>query len=121
MTGMPPLIHSAVPFHGPIVIALYVFTGVLLIAVVGDATLVFSRSFSGTARIARHLWRMCLALTMATGSAFTNGAARMLPGPYHVPLVFFLPQLLPIGLLFFWMIRVRLTGWARRGALTSSA
>jgi ATP adenylyltransferase/5',5'''-P-1,P-4-tetraphosphate phosphorylase II len=68
---------------------------------------------AGAPRIARHLWRMCLGLVMATGSAFTNGFARFLPGPYHVPMVFFLPQVLPLALLIFWMIRVRLTGWAK--------
>jgi hypothetical protein len=45
--------------------------------------------------------------------AFTNGFARLLPGPYHVPLAFFLPQFVPLGLLVFWMIRVRSTGWVR--------
>ena len=29
----------------------------------------------------------------------------------HVPLAFFLPQFIPLGLLVFWMIRVRTTGW----------
>jgi hypothetical protein len=57
------------------------------------------------------LWRMCLGLTLAAGSAFTNGFAWLLPGPYHVPGVFFLPQFIPLLLLIFWMIRVRLTGW----------
>jgi hypothetical protein len=54
---------------------------------------------------------MCLALTLATGSAFTNGFARLLPGPYHVPPAFFYPQFVPLILLCFWMIRVRLTGY----------
>jgi hypothetical protein len=56
---------------------------------------------------------MCLGLTLATGSAFTNGFARLLPGPYHVPLAFFLPQFLPVLLLAFWMARVRLTDWPK--------
>jgi len=33
----------------------------------------------GATRIARHLWRMCLGLTLAAGSAFTMGA-RFVPG-----------------------------------------
>jgi hypothetical protein len=56
---------------------------------------------------------MCLGLTLAAGSGFTNGFARLLPGPYHVPLAFFLPQFIPLGLLVFWMIRVRTSGWLR--------
>lgn len=111
--GLPPLFKSAVPFKGAVLIAIYSFTAVLLIAAFGDAKVVFGGGITGTARIARHLWRMCLGLTLATGSAFTNGFARFLPGPYHVPLAFFLPQFVPLILLVYWMIRVRFTGWYR--------
>ena len=45
----------------------------------------------------------------------TFGFARLLPGPYHVPTVLFLPQFLPLGLLIFWMIRVRFTDFHPRG------
>jgi len=111
--GLPPLFKSAVPFKGAVLIAIYSFTAVLLIAVLGDARVVFGGGVSGPSRIARHLWRMCLGLTLAAGSAFSNGFARFLPGPYHVPLAFFLPQFVPLILLIYWMIRVRLTDWYR--------
>jgi hypothetical protein len=116
-TGLPPFFKSAVALEGPVLIALYSFTAVLVIAVIGDARVVFAGGVSAAPRIARHLWRMCLGLTLAAGSAFTNGAARLLPGPYHVPPAFFLPQFVPLGFLVFWMIRVRLTPWLRRDAL----
>jgi hypothetical protein len=110
-TGLPPLFTSAVPLEGPVLIALYSFTSVLVLAVIGDARVVLFGALSGVPRIARHLWRMCLGLTLAAGSGFTNGVARLLPGPYHVPTVLFLPQFVPLGLLVFWMIRVRSKGW----------
>jgi hypothetical protein len=110
-TGLTPIIKSAVPFKGPVLVAIYTFTVVLVLAAIGDARVVFGGGISGAPRIARHLWRMCLGLTLATGSAFTNGFARLLPGPYHVPPIFFYPQFFPLGLLVFWMIRVRFTGW----------
>jgi len=110
-TGETPFLASAIPFEGPVLIAIYSFTLMVAIAVIGDARMVLSGGVSGARRIARHLWRMCLGLTLATGSAFTNGLPRILPGPMHVPPAFFLPQFVPIGLLVFWMIRVRLTGW----------
>jgi hypothetical protein len=110
-TGLTPLFKSAVPFKGPVLVAVYVITSVLALAAIGDAKVVLTGGCSGAPRIARHLWRMCLALTLATGSAFTNGFARFLPGPYHVPPAFFFPQFLPMGLLVFWMIRIRFTGW----------
>jgi hypothetical protein len=115
-TGMTPFITSAVALKGPVLIAIYSFTTVLVIAALGDAKVAFAGGIAGAPRIARHLWRMCLGLTLAAGSAFTNGFARFLPGPYHVPTVFFLPQFLPLILLVFWMIRVRLTGWYQDSA-----
>ena len=55
---------------------------------------------------------MCLGLTLAAGSAFTNGLPRLLPKSVHVPLIFlFIPQLSSLALLIFWVIRVRFTGW----------
>jgi hypothetical protein len=114
--GLPPLITTAIPFKGPVLIALYSFTAVLLIAAIADAKVVVGGGISGAPRIARHLWRMCLGLTLAAGSGFTNGFARLLPGPYHVPLAFFLPQFVPLFFLIFWMIRVRFTGWLRSDA-----
>jgi uncharacterized membrane protein len=91
-----------------------VFASVLAVAAIGDAKVVLAGGISGISRISRHLWRMCLGLTLAAGSGFTNGFARLLPGPYHVPTAFFLPQFIPLGLLAFWMIRVRLPGWVLR-------
>ena len=121
-TGMTPLFQSAVPFRGPVLVAIYVFTSVLVLAVIGDARVVFGGGIAGVARIQRHLWRMCLGLSLSAGSAFTNGLARFLPGPYHVPPLFFLPQFLPVGLLIFWMIRMRVMGLRaiRPGAAAAS-
>lgn len=110
-TGMAPFVESAVPLKGPVLVALYSFTLVIAIAALSDAKVIWTGGISGAPRIARHLWRMCLGLTMAAGSAFTNGLPRLLPGPMHVPPAFFLPQFVPVVLLVFWMIRVRLTGW----------
>ena len=118
-TGLPPLFKSAVPFKGAVLIAIYGFTSVLAIAAIGDARVVFAGGSSGVSRISRHLWRMCLGLTLALGSGFTNGLARLLPGPYHVPTAFFLPQFIPLGLIIFWLIRVRFTGWFKRNAAVS--
>ena len=115
-TGMTPLFKSAVPIKGPVLIALYGFTSVLVIAALSDAKVVFAGGISGAPRIARHLWRMCLGLTMAAGSAFTNGLPRLLPGPMHVTTIDFMPQFVPLILMVFWLIRVRFTGWYQKSA-----
>lgn len=109
--GMKLFFTSAIEFKGPVLIALYVFTAILVIAAASDVAVVLRHGIAGRARIARHLWRMCLSLGLAYGSGFTNGLARLLPGPYHVPPAFFLPQLAPVLLLVYWMVRVRMTSW----------
>jgi hypothetical protein len=45
------------------------------------------------------------------------GAPRLLRRSMHVTPVFFPPQLIPLGLLIFWMTRVRFPGWYRREAV----
>jgi uncharacterized membrane protein len=120
-SGLPTFFKSAVPLKGPVLIAMYVITLVTAIAAAGDARVVFAGGISGAPRLARHLWRMCLGLMMATGSAFTNGLPRLLPGPMHVTTIYFLPQLVPLGLLVFWMVRVRLTRRFRTDALAAPA
>lgn len=112
MLGITPSIKSTVPFKGPVLIAIYIFTTVLALAAIGDAKLVLGGGLSGARRIARHLWRMCLGLTLAAGSFFTNALPRLLPPPVHITLIFFLPQLLVLGFLVFWMIRVRFRPWS---------
>jgi hypothetical protein len=107
------LFKTAFALRGAILIALCGFAAVIGLAAVGDARVVLSGGLSGRSRIARHLWRMCFGLTLATGSAFTNGFARFLPGPYHVSTLFFLPQFLPLIVLIYWLWRVWLTGWAK--------
>ena len=121
VTGLPLPIKSATPIKGPVLIAMYTMTAVLAIAALSDVKVMLRGGISGSARIARHLWRMCTGLLMATGSAFTNGLPRLLPGHVHVGLIFFLPQLVPLGLLIFWMFRVQFTAWYRRNAITGVA
>jgi uncharacterized membrane protein len=119
-TGGDPILHSTVRLEGTVLVAIYVFTGVLALAVIGDARLIMAGGSSGVPRISRHLWRMCLGVTLAAGSGFTNGLSRLLPGPHHVPSAFFLPQLVPLGMMFFWLVRIRVRGGykaGRRGSL----
>jgi len=109
---------GAVPgVKGQLLAATYMVTAIAAVGAMGDARLVLQGGIAGAARVARHLWRMLTALFLAFGSGFGNGLARLLPGPFHVPPLFLLPMLLPLGLLIFWMIRVTLTGWTKQARL----
>jgi len=65
---------------------------------------------SRSARIARHLWRMSAALTIASGSFFL-GQQRIMPAFMQGSPWLFVPAIAPLLLMVFWLIRVRLTPW----------
>ncbi len=116
-TGLEPSFKSATPLKGPVRIAIYTFTFLVAMAAFGDFRLIRNGGVQGAQRIGRHLWRMCLGLTFAAGSAFTNGLPRLLPSTVHIPLFYlFLPQLSCLALMIFWMVRVRFTGWYQASA-----
>jgi hypothetical protein len=102
------LIKSKMPLEGAVAVAVLTFTTVTLIAAISDLRVVLRGGIAGPARIARHLWRMCVGLALATGSAFTNGLPHLLPTVFPPSNWLLLPQLIPVLLLAFWMIRVRL-------------
>lgn len=92
--------------------AFYVFVFVGGIAAACDLKVLVKGGISGAARISRHLWRMCVALTIASGSFFL-GQQKMMPAFMHGSPWLFLPVVAPLALLAFWLIRVRLATWFR--------
>ena len=70
--------------------------------------MILARGFRGTHRIARHLWRMCFALFIATGSFFL-GQAKVIPKPIRIVPLLAIPALLPLVLLLYWLARVLFT------------
>ena len=67
---------------------------------------------SGAQRIARHLWRMCFGLFVASGSFFL-GRQRIFPEFVRKSNVLIFLTILPLILLIFWLIRVRFTNLYR--------
>lgn len=102
MVGSRGLAGEGIPSGVP-----YVFAGVAALAAVCDLTVILRRGVSGAARIARHLWRMCTALFVASGSFFLgqmDEIPQALRGPHLFVLAF-----APLAALLFWMIRVHFT------------
>ena len=90
--------------------AFYVFVVVGAIAAACDLKVILRGGISGAPRIARHLWRMCVGLTVASGSFFL-GQQKFLPAGLRGSPLLFLPVFAPLVLMAFWLIRVRLTNW----------
>ena len=87
--------------------AFYVFALVGAIGAAGDLKMILRGGLSGSARIARHLWRMSAALTIASGSFFL-GQQRVMPAFMRGSPWLFVPVIAPLLLMVFWLIRVRL-------------
>lgn len=90
--------------------AFYIFALVAAICAALDLKVILKGGISGAPRIARHLWRMCMALTSASVSFFL-GQQKFLPAALHGSPLLFVPALAPLALMAFWLIRVRLTNW----------
>jgi hypothetical protein len=93
--------------------AFYVFAFVGAIAAAGDLTMLLRGGLSGSARIARHLWRLSAALTIASGSFFL-GQQRVMPVFMRGSPWLFVPVVAPLLLMVFWLVRVRLMPWVKR-------
>jgi uncharacterized membrane protein len=85
----------------------FVFAAVAFIAVAGDIRLIERGGVTGTRRIVRHLWRMCVALFIAVGSFFL-GQPQVFPDWLRQsPGLRALPVLLVLAAMVFWLVRVR--------------
>jgi uncharacterized membrane protein len=81
---------------------------VMLLAAAGDIRLIARGSLSGPKRLVRHLWRMCFGLFIATGSFFL-GQQQVFPVALRGSMLLVVLAVFPLGLLVFWLIRVRFT------------
>ena len=88
------------------------FGGFGILGALGDLRLLRRGHIAGPARLFRHLWRMTLALWIAT-SSFFFGQAKFLPAFVRENGWHFLPVLAVLLTLLFWLVRIR---WWRRGA-----
>jgi uncharacterized membrane protein len=92
--------------------AFYVFAAVMALFAVGDLRLILRGGIVGAQRIARHLVRMCYAVFVAAGSLFL-GQMQVFPEIIRETDILFVLPLVPLVLMTFWLVRVRLTKWAR--------
>lgn len=83
---------------------------VCLLAAIGDGRMIYEGGLRGTRRLARHLWRMCFGLFVATGSFFI-GQMKFIPAPVRVVPLLFALGIAPLIVLLYWMWRVRLRGY----------
>ena len=105
----------------------YFFMGtVAAMATLGDIRMMVRHGVSGVQRIARHLWRMCFALFVASASIFL-ARQHLFPAFMRKTGMLMVLSFLPLVLLIYWMIRVRVAKarkkdeWIAGGASTLMA
>lgn len=92
----------------------FVFGTVTWLAAFGDAR-VWLRGIEGTRRLARHVWRMSLAMFIATASFFL-GQAKVFPKPIRLMPLLWIPVLVVVGVMIYWLVTLRVSGRSRRGS-----
>lgn len=89
--------------RGPI----FAFAGLCLLAGLLDLNAILRPRLGARQRLARHLWRMCFAFFIATGSFFLGQQKVMPAALHHSPLLFVL-AFAPFAVMLFWLVRLRL-------------
>lgn len=108
--GVTEWLDPAVKVVGrPRVVPPLVGGSVILLAAIGDLRAIRAGGLRGAPRLARHLWRMCFGLFVATGSFFL-GQMKFIPEPVRIVPLLLVLAVAPILFLFYWMWRVRVRG-----------
>lgn len=102
------------PFIVPVSL---IVSGAVVLAALGDLSVVLRRGLAGAQRRARHLWRMCFGFFIALGS-FTAQGAQALPSWLPRQQLLLGSMLLVLAVMLFWLVRVFVAGW--RPALTAN-
>jgi hypothetical protein len=97
----------------------FIFGSVALLAAAGDARMLRRGGVAGGPRVARHLWRMCTTLLIATSSALSGNRTHIFPEGIRNAHLFGIPVLtLPVFLtpilMIYWLVRVRFVKNYRR-------
>ena len=88
--------------RGPI----FIFAAVCLLAGLGDLNSVLRKRLTTAQRISRHLWRMCVAFFIATGSFFL-GQQDVMPEAVRGSPILFVFAFAPFAVMLFWLVRLR--------------
>ena len=93
----------------------FAFAGLCLLAGLGDLAFIVRGRLTAAQRLSRHVWRICLAFFVATGSFFLGQQDALPPALRGSPILFAL-AFAPFALMAFWLVRLRFAGATARSA-----
>ena len=88
--------------------AYFFVAAIVAFAAALDLKVILRGGITGTPRIARHIWRVCVALFIAAASFFL-GQQRVMPVSIRGSFFLMVPPLAALGVMIFWLVRVRVT------------
>jgi hypothetical protein len=98
------IVSGLIPPKPGVPVGMILFLGsVVLLAAAGDVRMLVRGGVFGRQRVARHLWRMCFGLFIATGSFLAQRRVLAFLGGPKIMLL----AALPLIVMIFWLIRVR--------------
>ena len=83
----------------------FTFGPIALLAAIGDIRVLRAGAPQGRRRLVRHLWRMCVALFIATASFFL-GQAKVIPAPLRITPLLVILALFPLAVMLYWLVRL---------------
>ena len=84
----------------------FALAAVCLLAGLGDLRTILRRKLTAAQRLSRHLWRMCFAFFIATGSFFL-GQQDVMPAAVRGSPALFVLAFAPFAVMLFWLVRLR--------------
>ena len=97
----------------------FIVAGLCLLAGLLDLNVVLRRRMTPAQRLSRHVWRICVAFFIATGSFFL-GQQDVMPAALRGSPLLFLLAFAPFAVMLFWLVRLRfpkaVAGLRLRGA-----
>lgn len=95
--------------QGPV----FALAGIFLLAGLLDLNTILRKKLTAAQRLARHLWRMCFAFFIATGSFFI-GQQDVLPAAVRGSPLLLVLGFAPFAVMAFWLVRLRFPKPLRR-------
>ena len=88
--------------QGPV----FALAGIFLLAGLLDLNVILRKTMTAAQRLSRHLWRMCFAFFIATGSFFL-GQQDVMPQAVRGSPLLFLLAFAPFAVMAYWLVRIR--------------
>ncbi len=99
---------------------LFAFAAICLLAGLLDLKAILVEKLTAAQRVSRHLWRMCFAFFIATGSFFI-GQQDVMPQAVRGSPILFALGFAPFAFLTYWLVRLRFTKSLRLLSLRHAA